>query len=259
MTPYAFLKQKEKEKEEIKSGKLKPYVKISNSLLECFVIKKNIIAIKVIFYLGMKADRIVVNDKYHLTTMRININELCETIKSDKKTVLRNLEKMQETAITFLKDNKVVERMSIIPRIEYKKGEDIITIDCYNKVIDLIKDVGNRFTRINVQNLVNLKSINTIKMIGLLKIIDGYSENVAKKKTYFLEELNGLFETNYKNFYEFERKILKPVQEELDNESSLTFTYNFEFNQDRNKLGRPAIEAITILLLTNNQRQLTIF
>lgn len=259
MTPYAFMKQKEKEKEELKSGKLKPYVKISNSLLECFVIKKNITALKVIFYLGMKADKIVINDKFHLTTMRLNLNDLCEAIKTDKATLLRNFKKMQETAITFLKENEVIESMSIIPRIEYKKGEDVIVIDCYNKVIELIKDVGVRFTRINVQNLVNLKSINTIKMVGLLKIIDGYSENVAKKKTYFLEELNGLFETNYKTFYEFERKILKPVQEELDNESSLTFTYNFEFNQDRNKLGRPAIEAITILLLTNKQRQLTIF
>lgn len=259
MTPFEFKRQKEKEKEELKSGKLKPYVKISNSLLECFVIKKNITALKVIFYLGMKADKIIVNDKFHLTTMRLHLNDLCETIKTDKPTLMRNLKKMQETAITFLKDNEVVEQMSIIPRIEYKKGEDIIIIDCYNKVIELIKDVGNRFTRINVQNLVNLKSINTIKIIGLLKIIDGYSENVAKKKTYFLEELNGLFETNYKRVIDFERKILKPVQEELDNESSLTFTYNFEYEQDINKVGRPKAEAITILLLTNKHRQLTIF
>lgn len=239
---------------------IQPYTKISNSLLECFVQKKNIIAIKIIFYIAMKNEKFNINKLSNITTLNVSISTLCESIKTDKKTLLRNLKKMQETSITFVSFNGKIElneSVSIVPRILNKVGFDVLELDFYNIVLELIKDVQSRFTVLNASNLVQLRNIHTIKMIGLLKIIDGYSQGVAKKKSYSLFELNSLFGVNYKTFYEFERKILKPVQKELDEESQISFIYNFDFESIG--VGRPKIKELVIYLKTNKNRQLKMF
>jgi hypothetical protein len=254
MMPTDLKKKQKKEDEELK------YVKISNSLLECFVYKKNIIAIKIILFLSMRSNSIK-KSKTDLTEINFSINSLINTIKVDKKTVLRNLVEIQKTSITFVNyvNDKLAtqEHISIIPYLKLTVGKDDIQIKVFNQILDLIKDVENRFTIINVSNLIQLKNVNTIKMLGLLKIIDGYSQHVAKKKTYTLYELNSLFGVNYKNFYEFERKILKPVKEEIDNESKLTFFYDYNYEQVGR--GRPSIKEIVIYLKNNENRQLKMF
>ena len=242
------------------SNSIQSYTKISNSLLECFVQKKNIIAIKIIFYIAMKNDKFNINKLSNITTLKLSISSLVEAIKTDKKTLLRNIKKIQETSITFISFNDSVEineSVSILPRVLYKVGFDFLELDFYNIVLELVSDVQTRFTVLNASNLVQLKNIHTIKMIGLLKIIDGYSENVAKKKSYSLFELNSLFCVNYKTFYEFERKILKPVQLELDQESQISFIYNFNFESIG--VGRPKIKEVSIYLKNNKARQLKMF
>lgn len=249
--------QEQEKKEQLKELK---YVRISNSLLECFVYKKNIIAIKIILFLSMRSNSIK-KSKTDLTVLNFSINDLVKTIKIDKKTVLRNLVKIQETSITFVNyvNGKLSsqEHISIIPYLNLTVGKDIIEIKVFNQILDLIKDVENRFTIINASNLIQLKNVNTIKMLGLLKIIDGYSKEVARKKSYTLLELNSLFGVNYKNFYEFERKILKPVKEEIDQESKLTFFYDYNYEQVGR--GRPSIKEIVIYLKNNENRQLKMF
>lgn len=251
MTPSAYLKKQEEQKK-----KDLRYVKISNSLLECYVIKKNIIAVKIVLFLAMKSDKIKSSND-DISLLRFSLKELIETIKSDKKTVLRNLSKMQETSITFVEKDLYEENITVIPYIKIETGKDIVEIKIFSKILQLIKDVESRFTIINASNLVQLKNVNTIKMLGLIKIIDGYSKGVGKKKCYSLFELNSMFSTNYKTFYEFERKILKPVKEDIDQESKLTFFY--DFNYEQGSRGRPKIKEVIIYLKNNENRQLKMF
>lgn len=260
MMPSDLLKLQKLEKE--KELKDLQYVRISNSLLECFVVKKNIIAIKIVLFLSMKAKGFVLSSS-DLTSLEFSLNDLISTIKSDRKTVLKNLSKIQETCISFITPMSesgafaCEESITVIPYLKVTTGKDLIQIKVFNKILDLIKDVENRFTIINASNLVQLKNVNTIKMLGLIKIIDGYSKGYARKKTYTLEELNLLFGTNYTRFKDFERKILIPVQEEINQESKLTFFYDFNFEQVG--LGRPKIKELVIYLKNNEARQLKLF
>ena len=255
-TDLKKLQEKEKERE----SQLQNYVKISNSLLECFVHKKNIIAIKIILFLSMRSNKITKSNS-EVTYFEFTGKDLLDTIKAERKTIYRNLIKIQQTSISFVNyENGLLtsqEHISILPYLNFFNSKDIIEIKVFNKILDLIKDVGSRFTIINVSNLIQLKNINTIKMLGLLKIIDGYSQNIARKKTYSLFELNSLFDVNYKNFYEFERKILKPVKEEIDQESKLTFFYDYNYEQKGR--GRPSIKELVIYLKDNENRQLKMF
>lgn len=258
MMPTDLIKlDNEQKKKDLKDLK---YVKISNSLLECFVVKKNIIAIKIILFLSMRSNQIK-SSSNDLTVLNFSFNDLIKTIKVDKKTVLKNLLKIQETSITFVnyKGEKMIsqEHITVIPYLNFIVGKDNVELKIFSKILDLIKDVENRFTIINASNLIQLKNVNTIKMLGLLKIIDGYSKGVAKKKVYTLFELNSLFGVNYKNYYEFERKILIPVKEEIDQESKLTFFYDYNFEQLGR--GRPSIKEVVIYLKNNENRQLKMF
>jgi len=89
-------------------------------------------------------------------------------------------------------------------------------------------------------------------------MIKGFGENIPKRKRYLLEDLNGMFGTEYKNIYEFERKILKPVKAELDDKSDLSFTYEAVF-EDSVKQGRPSAIGVVIDLLDNQRRQRRFF
>ena len=63
---------------------------------------------------------------------------------------------------------------------------------------------------------------------------------------------------NNEEYGTFERKILLPVQEELNNHSSLTFIYSFKYDNTPKK-GRPSISSVIIDLKSNKNRQPSLF
>lgn len=248
MTPVEFKKRENLEKE-------LSIVNISNSLIESFVSKSNLGALKVLFYLSYDDSLKMPNSR--VVTLKIDSKKLCETCEIDMRTFKRNIQKMQETTITFIKDNKYEQHITVLPSVSYEIGTSVVEIDIYRKVLELVREVKSKFTVIDITNLMRLKSKHSVKMVQLLSYINGFSENVAKRKNYDLEELNGMFSTNYKNVYEFERKILKPTKEELDSNSKLTFTYRVKFEEATK--GRPKAKGILLDLVRSNAVQGKLF
>lgn len=230
-------------------------VNISNALIESFVSKSNLGALKVLFYLSYDSSVKLPNTQY--ITFSIDSKKLCEVCEIDLRTLKRNIKKMQETTITFVKNDELEQSINILPSVTYILGTSKIEIDMHKKVLDLIKEVKNKFTVIEIDNLMRLRSKHSVKMIQLLSYIKGFGENVSKRKTYNLEELNGMFGTNYKNVYEFERKILKPTKEELDSNSRLTFNYTVKFGEATK--GRPKAIGVIIDLIFSNAVQQKLF
>lgn len=251
MLPSDFLKHQEQEK-------INNIAKISNSVIEAFVKKNNIGALKLLFYISKS--NLDYDNKKELQTFKINTKKLIDYCNMDIKTLRRNIIQMQETVLTFIDDSegsaRYEENITVIPYSKIIYG-GYIEIKIFTKIHALISDVKNKFTVIDLENLMKLKSKHSIRMIQLLEMIEGFSPNVAKRKTYSLKELNLMFGTNYKNMYEFDRKILVPVKNELDENSSLTFIYNFTFDKDDiTAPGRPKAVSVTIDLLSNRTRQL---
>lgn len=235
--------------------------KISNSLIESFVKKNNLGALKLLFYIsksGLDYDK-----SKELQTFSINTKALLDYCNMDIKTLKRNIIQMQETVITFIDyDNEGVarfeENINVIPysKIDYK---GFINIKMFTKILNLIADVKNKFTIVDIENLMRLKSKHSVKMIQLLEMIEGFSKDIAKRKKYTLFECNNLFGTNYKRFKDFERKILIPVKQELDDLSSLSFIYTLNYSKTNKTAGRPFIDSVTIDLISNRVRQLKLF
>lgn len=251
---------------ELRRKKLLPQLpqnlaKIDNALIEAFVAKNNMFALKILFYLA-KSNIEVNEDK--LRAIILKVDDVLQYCKIDVRTLKRNLKQMTETSISFVdKNENITEYINILPYVKISK--DKIELEMFSKIINLISDLKNRFTIIDLQNLMNLESKHSIRMIQLLEYMRGFSSKektadtekevlLPKRKRYLLEDLNGMFGVNYTRLVEFERKILKPVKEELDDKSDLSFTYELEMEKI-SKQGRPRAIAVTLDLLENSKRQ----
>jgi plasmid replication initiation protein len=249
MTPTEFKKRQSAKKNKNISS-------VSNALIESFVSKNNAVALKILFYIS-KGE--LDPKEQELIKFKIDSKKLCDYCNINMQTLRRNLKQMTNTSLTFVQENEYEEYIAVIPKIKVIYG-GYIEFSMFHKILKLIQEVENKFTVIDLSNLMKLKSKHSIKMIQLLEMIQGFSKDIAKRKYYSLEELNGLFGTNYKTVYEFERRILKNVKIELDEVSNLSFTYSKKMDkEDIGTAGRPKAVGLYIELLDNKKRQLKLF
>lgn len=247
---------KRKQKEALKLQKSKPLQKISNTFVENTIHKNNISAVKTIFYLASILDEF--NFDKDLDTVQVDLTKMLKYTELTAKDIRNNFKAMQETSISFIDEKENIEEyVSLIPRVEFIWGKNIINIDIYSKIARMIIDVKRNYTFVNTKQLMRLKSKYSIRLLPVLNRISQYDKNIPKLKRYLLEDLNELFGTKYKRFIDIERKVLIPAKEELDNESHLTFIY--DINYINLGVGRPKAKDIVIHLIENSKVQPKLF
>ena len=127
----------------------------------------------------------------------------------------------------------------------------------FSKIAKLIIDAVGQYSFIDTKQLMKLQNKHSLKLLPILYKLSQYSQNVAKRKSYELEELNDLFGTKYKKLIDIARKILAPAKEELDAESKFTFVYEIDYvNLGQ---GRPKANKITIDLVEQKNPQGKLF
>lgn len=250
MTPAEFKRQQLKKLQE---QKIKPHCKISNTFIENVINNNNASAIKTVYYIATVLEDMEL-EKYQdneLVTVFIDTKQMLKYTEMSLPEIKRNIKAMQETSITFVDETlDIIEGMSLLPRYKMIPGKHKIEIDLFSKIAKMVIDVKRNYTFINTKTLMNLKSKHSLRLLPVLNRISQYSSNVAKRKKYYLDDLNDLFGTKYKKLSEIERKILVPVKNELDMNSKLTFIY--EVNFESFEVGRPKATTITIDVIDNS-------
>lgn len=238
------------------STKIKPnkviksdLAKVSNSLIEAFVKKNNSTALKLIFYIARANIEILENDG--LTTISLDTKDLLNYCNIDIKTLRRNIKQMTETSVSIV-DVKSESYITVIPYAKFSYNGNL-EIKIFSEIMRLIADVKNRFTIVDVQEVMKLSSKHSIRMVMILEMIEGFSHMVAKRKYYTLEELNLIFGTSYKRMGQFEQEILELVKEELDATSKLSFIYEIKYDKDPSVVGRARAIGVTIDLINNKK------
>lgn len=219
--------------------------KIDNQLIEAFVKKGNLPALKILFYIA--STNIEITGDY----MKFNLNtkNICETCNIDLKTLKRNVKQMSETSISVI-DEKSESYINVLPYVKF--GYDgKATLEMRRDILELIKTTKNQFTIIDASKIMKLGSKHSVRMLMLLEYIKGFDEHVAKRKHYDLEEMNLMFGTKYSKVAEFERKILVPVKEELDATSMLSFVYEVHKDKTTATVGRAKALGVIIDLVQN--------
>ena len=226
--------------------------KIDNQLIEAFVKKGNLPALKILFYIA-SSDIEITGDymKFNLDT-----KDVCDRCNIDIKTLKRNVRQMTETSISIT-DEKSESYINVLPFVKFRY-DGKVTLEMRKEILELIKATKNQFTIINASKIMKLGSKHSVRMLMLLEYIKGFDEHVAKRKHYDLEELNLMFGTKYSKIAEFERKILVPVKEELDATSKLSFVYAVHKDKQTATVGRAKALGV-IIDLVQNTPQRTLF
>ncbi len=241
----------------IKKEKEKLYVpktlELANSLFQAFIRNNNLVGLKLCLVLSGAKNKIHYDDELQVT---FEIDSLCDIMQITRKELSTNLKKMLDIHFTFVNEKGGSGATVPIHSYEYKSNKKHLIIGISPLAKKLFTEIGKggySFSKANAKNLMNLRHKHSLRMQLLLEQINDFSENVAKRRRMTLEELNGYFGVNYKNYYEFERKILKPVKEEIDNNSTLTFSY--KFIDELNGAGRPKIKEVLIDLVERKNFQ----
>jgi plasmid replication initiation protein len=238
--------------EKLKRQKVKPHQKIANNFIENAIIKSNASAIKTLFYLASILERAelskVKDDK--IVGIVLDTKEMLKYTEMTMPEIKRNILAMQQTAITFEDEKEgITTGMSLLPRYEIIHGKSKITLDLYGRVARMIIGVKSNYTYINTKTIMHLKRAHSMRMLGILNMVAGFDDDVAKRKRYDLDALNEIFGTKYKRLVDFQRKVLEPTKRELDLNSKLSFIH--EINFDNFGKGRPKAINIVIDLIDN--------
>jgi hypothetical protein len=250
---------KKMQAEELKKQKTMPIQKVSNNFIDSTIHKSNLSALKTIFYIATilhdfdfaKADENQRNNGLAepLNTFYIDLREMFKYTELTAKDIKNNLIAMQETSISFIDEvNKVQEYISLIPRIKFHYGKNKVEFDLYSKIAKLIIKAVGQYSFIDTKQLMRFKNKHSLRLLPVLYKISQYDEYVPKKVTYDLSQLNQLFGTAYRRIADIERFLLKPIKDELDIESELSFAY--EVNYTNLGQGRPKAFEVDIYLVT---------
>ncbi len=236
--------------------KNKNSLKISNDFVNSIITKNNYLTLKILFYMVLNGNNLSKNEE--TTVISICIRELKKVLNIDFKNLRQNIKFIQKTLITIKKNKNIID-MTLIPKVVYNYEEQQLHITLFNDVLNELKELKNRFTTIDLNNLINLQNKHSIRLLTILENINTYDDYIGKVKTFTKDELNQLFDTNYKSVKEIERAILKPIKDELDQYSKLSFIYSLEYDIDTLKVGRKPIVGVKIYLKENKIRQLKLF
>lgn len=239
-------------------SKDKDIAKIHNNFIETYMYKSNLVALKILFYISRSNLENKIEDNFPIRTIKIDTKKLCEYCNIDIKTLRKHImNDLMKTSILTINTNEEIEKVVLIPRAKFLINKNILEVDIYKNILNMILGLERKYTTIDTINFMKLRNRHSLKMIQILEMIDGFSSNVAKRKIYTLEDINGIFGTNYKNCYTFEKKVLSPIQNELNSESKLTFMYST--NYIKLDKGRPKAIGFIIDLIDNKERQPLLF
>lgn len=240
----------------MKESKNKNIAKISHDMLEAYVKNSNLVALKTLTYIA-KSDKIDV-EKIHnmedseLIFAKISTKDLMDYCEVSKQTLDRNIKKMTETSIKVQYEKKHTY-INLLPWAEFNY-DGFIEVRLFAGILKLTHALES-YAMFDVKTMASLSKAHSIRMLMLLERINNFGANVAKRKRYTLEELNEMFDTNYKTIPEFNRAVLKPAKAELDEKSKLTFLYEQRKDKEERTVGRAKVVEVIIDLIDRKNYQ----
>lgn len=226
-------------------------LELANSLFQAFIKNNNLIGLKIAIVLSGAKSQITYNKD---NQVKLDVDKLCKLINCTRKELSLNLKKITDIFFKYVSEEGGRGGTHPIHSYQYTNNNKALILEVSSKAKSIFTELGKghyAFSKANAYNLMGLKHKHSLRMQMLLELINNF--DTAKRKRFTLEELNGYFGTNYKNYYELDRKILRPVKEEIDSNSSITFVY--AFNDEVIGSGRPKIKEVVLDLIQKNTVQ----
>lgn len=221
----------------------------ANKLIEARY-KLNLNEHKIIRYVISKLDSINQKD---FTFLEFDLKEFTELLGTTEKRydeirkVVRSLRR-RELIINTDEDEII---MGWISSIKFEKRTGKITLRFDDNLKPYLLELSKVYKSYKLKNIINLKNKYAIRMYELLK---QYENMKSKERIMKLDELKKMMgcEDLYKDFRNFEQKVLKPSRSELLKHSDLCFEYEkikdgrsivaikFTFEKNHSNIEKPA-------------------
>jgi len=163
-----------------------------------------------------------------LKTYRFRARDFIEIIGNSKRTgfysYLREIVNgLQTKVLTIKKDGKQRNYSWVITSI-YEDNEGYITLQFHPELKGFFLELKDKFTSYQLENVVRLNSVYSIRIYELLK----QYERIKKRKLTLMElrAFLGIEPTKYKQYGHFKSKVLLVAQNEINNNTDISFMFN---------------------------------
>lgn len=127
---------------------------------------------------------------------------------------------LQSKVLTIKKDGKERDYSWVITSI-YEENEGYITLQFHPDLKDLFLELKEKFTTYQLENVVRLNSVYSIRIYELLKQYER-----VKKRQLTVDQLRSLLAiepTKYKQYGHFKNKVLMVAKNEINKKTDITF------------------------------------
>ncbi len=165
-----------------------------------------------------------------LKLYKINVQTLQELAGTKRKDIYRAVEEAihgllsKPIKVEIVQEGKRRFKMfNFISYGEYLEGEGYFLIGIDSRLKPFLLKLKERFTKIPLDQIFPLRSLYSIRMYELLKQYEGL--RVRKFKLEVLRELLGIEENEYKDFRDFNKRILKKAIDEINKKTDIEIEY----------------------------------
>lgn len=191
----------------------------SNQLIEAKY-ELNLNEQKIILYAVSKLDR----EKENFNLLSLNIRKFTELLGTtqERYTEIREIVRELRGKEIIIKTEERELITGWLSSIEYLKDKGIIELEFSQKLIPYLLQLKSKFTRYQLENILNLKSKYSIRLYELMK----QYESIGKRE-FKLKELKKILfvENQYERMYDLERFVLKPAEEEINKNTDIFINY----------------------------------
>ncbi len=225
-------------------------VEVHNNLIEAqykFSKEQQLILLQVAKTLQ---ERDIYSNKMQDVTVKYSARELADKIGVVDLRHLRGVVKSLQRCIMSFKNFEENWEMdvNIFSRGQYFAGGEIeIRLDEY--MIQFFKELNDNFTKLNIKEMVRLKSKYSIRIYELARKLQFIKKPHKKEIVYTIEEFQKMVGSNYKTWQDLERKVLIPAKKEINSSTHIYIDYEpiKKYKKGQTK-GRKGVLEVKIIM-----------
>jgi len=157
---------------------------------------------------------------------KIPVNVLQELTGTKRKDIHAAVKEAVERLLKrtiIIETEKDFEAFNFISYGRYRRGEGYFVVSIDKHLKPYLLKLKERFTRIPLKYIFPLRSVYAIRLYELLK----QYENTGFRVDYLpdLREMLGVEPEEYKRFFDFEKRVLKPAIKEINEKTDIEVSY----------------------------------
>lgn len=165
----------------------------------------------------------------------INISDFKKLLGLKRKDFYEELDRVRDKLTSHLikietqTDEKTISKFktTLFSSVEYVEGQEFIKVLIDPKLKQYLIKLSERYTKYELKNVVSLKSGHSIRIYELLKQYQRIG-----KRNFQIDELKTILglDNNYSVFKDFEKRVLKIAEKEINELTDLKISYEKEKN-----------------------------